>query len=549
MASFLAVEYGTARVRFLEFDGSRRNVRIVAVGEADIDITAAEGEGEDVANDLRAERIAEAMEEAGFALDPSVMSFPASRAVFREFDLPFTNDEQIRKVVRFEAESHLPMDVETVVVQNHVLRKAREKSHLLAAAVEKEALLDTLDIIEVAGIDPLMVDLDAICLFNALQGTGVADESDRLVVVNAQDRETTLLFIEEGHLVGVRSIRLGAHGIQEQQEGEASEEENSATDATVREYITRLEREIRRTLTTMPTKGEPDKVYVLGSGGRVDGLLEAVGGSFGAEAEELDLLSLVDHQLSDEDAEGFGPDIGVALGLAFKLNGVDQIGMDFRQEEVAYTKKFDQVKTPVIMVALLMFLLTAFFSLDKYNEIGRLERNYEQLIATGRENLARLMDDPDPLKVEAAYSGRDFGPDQMQAIRNATWGLREEIADQLGRSSTIPPLKSVVGVWIEFNRMLQENKVELGRFRLGQMTIDLTQKIPTMKFGGEGESMEKFQQLLDQLEQHPMCGEINPGATKQGAKGSLVFTDLRVVLDVEAAEKLSRGEMVEGEEI
>ena len=83
MASFLAVEYGTARVRFLEFDGSRRNVRIVAVGEADIDITAAEGEGEDVANDLRAERIAEAMEEAGFALDPSVMSFPASRAVFR----------------------------------------------------------------------------------------------------------------------------------------------------------------------------------------------------------------------------------------------------------------------------------------------------------------------------------------------------------------------------------------------------------------------------------------------------------------------------------
>ena len=40
------------------------------------------------------------MKEGRITRDPCGMAFDASSTLFREFDLPFTNDEQVSKVVR-----------------------------------------------------------------------------------------------------------------------------------------------------------------------------------------------------------------------------------------------------------------------------------------------------------------------------------------------------------------------------------------------------------------------------------------------------------------
>src|SRR4029450_7012371 len=120
--------------------------------------------------------IALAVSESGFARDPSGMAFPAAHAMFREFDLPFTAREQIDKVVNFECESHFPGDIDDLVVQHIVLRQTRDKSHLLAVAVRKDDLLDRLDILDEAGLDPMFVELDDFALYQALVGTGVHAE-------------------------------------------------------------------------------------------------------------------------------------------------------------------------------------------------------------------------------------------------------------------------------------------------------------------------------------------------------------------------------------
>src|SRR5262245_5840852 len=131
MAAQIAIEYGTRRVRLLEFDGSGRKVRVLGVRDASLEVPADLLVLEDVAqaeaersgteapkregadpDDLRAHAIAEAVAESDFVRDPSAMAFPAAHAMFREFDLPFTTREQIEKVVKFECESHFPGDID-----------------------------------------------------------------------------------------------------------------------------------------------------------------------------------------------------------------------------------------------------------------------------------------------------------------------------------------------------------------------------------------------------------------------------------------------------
>ncbi len=562
MATQTAIEYAGRRVRLLEFDGTVRKLRVVGVREVDLDVPPQEEGGPDP-DDLRAKAIAEVMKEAGFATDPSAMAFDAGHAMFREFDLPFTNEEQIAKVVRFESESHFPGDIDEVVIQHVVLRKLRDKSHLLVAAVRKDDLLDRLDILEESGLDPQFVDIDVFAMYHALVGTGVADEHPRMIVVNAETSTTTLMFLVDGTLFAVRSIRIGTHGVSssavESLTAEPGMEDAGGGAAaalargaareseleTVRthDYLARLTREIRRTLSTLPDFGQADALYITGAGSLLPGIRESMSASFGLQATSLNLLEHVEHKLSDEDVERYGPEIGATLGMAFKLCGLDRTHTDFRREEAAYTRKFDQIKTPLIVLALMAFLVTAFLGLHAYMDVKHLKAEYGDaatksgILGTGDLQLVQLFDSEDKLEqARARIAAVEFGPKRVDAMLREVQKLSEDIKKGLGRSDTIPELRSALAAWIELFEVIRQNEDTLGRIALTRIDIEASGKEPTIKLSGEMEDLTHLSAFMDMIKARPMFKEANVGATKPTTKGTTSFTDVTLLLNLSGAD-------------
>ena len=541
MAAQTVIEYGAHRVRLIEFDGSGRKLRVLGVREVDLEVNGELKEGEDP-DDVRARAIAAAMSDGDFASDPSGLAFPSAQAMSREFDLPFTARDQIEKVVKFEAESHFPGDIDEVIVQHLVLRQSRDKSHLLAVAVRKDDLLDRLDILDESGLDPMFAELDDFALYNALTATGVAAESgERAVVVNAQDATTSLLFLQEGKLYAVRSIRIGASSVRHG--GAAAEGEPEAAGAIARDrdvetarthdFLTRLSREVRRTLGTLPDFGAPGKVLLLGSAARLPGFAEAMGQVFGAPAETLDLLERVDHKLSDEDAARLGPDLGVAMGIAYKLNGIDETLTDFRREEAAYTRKFDQVKTPLIVLSFLVFLCVAFKGLDKFMDARRVRQEFDRIISTGHEALAIALEDEKAADARVPHMADK--PREVQALLDATKAVREEVSQKLGRSTTIPDMPSALNVWIQFSKLIRAHEEELGKIALDRIDIEVMGKEPTLHLKGEVEDAAHYQKLIDLLGTDPMFAKVLPGGTRMTPTNTLKFEDVTVSLNLAGA--------------
>jgi Tfp pilus assembly PilM family ATPase len=530
MAAQTAIEYGGRRVRLMQFDGSGRKLRVLGIRDVDLAVVETGGPGESDPDDLRAAAIAEAMSDAGFVSDPSAMAFDAGHAMFREFDLPFTNDEQIQKVVKFEAESYFPGDIDDHVVQHLVLRRTRDKSHILAVAVRKDDLLDRLDILDESGLDPMIVDIDVFALLHALIGTGIAARHERFVVIHAQESTTSLMFLEGGRLYAVRSIRIGSHGVGHD-EGAVAEE--ALETARTHDYLARLVREIRRTLTTLPDAGTPEVVYLTGTGSLLPGFVEAVAGVIDGDVQPLDLLEHVDHKLSDDEQRRYGPDIGVALGIAFKLNGLDETHTDFRREEAAYTRKFDQVKTPLIVLSFLMFLIVAFFGLDAFMRVEKQRTEYARICSQGFEQFASLLADREA--AEARLPDIAPGPKLVQATLDAVSALREETAGKLGRSTAIPDLPSALGVWIDFFEMIRRNEETIGRFALERLQIDAASRTPTIKLTGELEDQTRYQQLLDILAAKYGNDKVTAGGTKQTSSG-MRFMDLTIEVKPEMAQ-------------
>ena len=539
MVSQTAIEYGVSRLRLLAFDGSGKKLRVTGVHEASLEVAAAPGD-ETVAEDARAELVAEAVAEAGFRSDPSAMAFDASLAVFREFDLPFTNDEQIRKVVRFEAESHIPMDLDDVVMQHVVLRKTRDKSHVLVAAVKKDDLLDQLDILSESGVDPMHVEIDVLALFTALVGSGVADKHESFVVVNAQERTTSLLFVQEGGLYAVRSIRIGTrsvgHGLDEDAPA-ASEQEAELERARTHDYLARLTREVRRTLTTLPGRQAPEVVWATGTGARLTGFHEALHEAFGAPVETLDWLEHVDHTLDEDEAERLGPDLGVALGMAYKLNGLDIFDTEFRREEAAYTGKFDQVVAPLIVVSMLVLLGAAFLFIDALLGVKRLNNEYDKMFDVAARQLHSMRSDEDQADVMADIRRAEFGPRQIE--RSLTLAKQEwdEVAQKLGRGTEIPELSSALLVWVELFDTLKAHEKAIGRLALERMDINMDLKQPLLTLTGEVETSTRYQVLEDLLAERPMFTEITSASLKQMPAGTVRFTDMKITLDAQLAKR------------
>lgn len=534
MASQLALDYGAQRVRLMEFDGSARRLRVLKVVDVDLRVVATDDEDTEP-GDLKAELVGSAADEARLSVEPSVMTIDAGSALFREFDLPFTSDEQIQKVVRFEAESHIPIDIDDVVVHHHVLRKTREKSHILTVAVRKDELLDRLDILEAADIDPMEVDLDVFALFNALKITGVAEEAGVQVVLDLREDATSVLFLVDAQLFAVRQLRLGVHGIvggHELAGSEAERMEGEAVEARAHDFLARLQRELRRTLTTLPNLGTVEKVHLCGSGASVKGLREAAQELFQADAAPLNLLEHVDHKLSREEVERFGPDIGVALGAAYKLLGNDTLRADFRQDECAYTRKFDQVKSPLIALSFLLFLVVALTGIDVYKRRGRALEDFQSIFEQAEvqvRTLAEMTSD----ELSAVWQGAGSLPDQVRALHRHVDQMRADREQTLGRGEKIPTLPSALAVWIQFADLVLKNEEQLGRFWMSRLDISADAKIPTIKVAGTLESASLYNHFINMLENDDLFVEVKPGGTQPTDEGYTQFSETSAEIDLD----------------
>jgi Tfp pilus assembly PilM family ATPase len=528
MATQTAIDYGPSRIRLLEFDGSGRKVRVLAIHEVDLRVPAGEG-GDEEADDLKADALAQGMKDSGISSEPSGMAYDAGHALFREFGLPFTNEEQVSKVVRFEAESHIPLDIDDVVLQHLVLRTARDKSHILVAAVTKEDLLDRFDILDEGDLDPMFVDIDVFALYQALVCTGVAEEHEVQVIINATESSTSLLFLVGGALYAVRSLRLGTEAIQD-----IGGADRDIETARVHEYENKLKSEIRRTLTTLTGLDPIQAVWVTGSGSRVAGVTQGAGDAFGLEAKPLDLLSYVDHKLSDEDAERLGPSVGVALGIAFRLNGQDVTKTDFRREECAYTRKFDQVKSPLIVLSFLLFLVVALGCIDAFYRVKKVKQEYQHLLTDAQGQLEELLADNEMAR--QVWEAQEFGPKRVQAITTRVAQEHEDAARKLGRSDLIPSLPSALHAWILFSDLVLKNEKRLGRLDLTKLDIRVAGKNPELRISGVMESASKYSLLLQMLEDEPLFNSVKLGAANPTSDGYSAFTETVVGINLEVLE-------------
>jgi type IV pilus assembly protein PilM len=567
MARALGIEITETSVRLAEIDGTPRKFRILGATEVPIE-GATEGT-------RTPESTVPALRSALKAVRPRreqvVLGIPAHRATIREIVVPFTADDQIRKVLKFECESHLPTTrIEDVVVDYHKIGETGPRSRLLIVAVPKAVLRENLEILGRVGIDPTHVDVDAAGLFaraRLLRGLDGEDEKEAAVILDLGHTTSSILVATGPHLRMVRCLRMGSEslaraistdlGIEKSEArtmthemlrpegpfttaGQALARAPTATTGVAElrqdilkdkqeEFARRLIGEIRRSLASVQLEGALRSIWLAGPAARTPGIESRLASAFSIPVRQLDALGDAEHDLETSAASY----VSTPIGLALKAIGHDPLRLEFRQEEFRFTRRFERIQTPLLLSLVLALVLFSFLAINEFKrqETMILEteraadigfREYRGIIlARGQDpNRRGVMgyDNVDQPKAREAALARLKGIPLLSSIITDLSSQERRLTEVYGvvfetGDGTKPPeleARSAIFRFDQFLSAFDNLRDRLGWYSVDKLSLSSTEIVWSMT----ASNSDTFSLLLGEFEKLEGFVKADPGSLK-----------------------------------
>lgn len=115
-------------------------------------------------------------------------SLPESKAFLRIISLPHMSDSEIEEAIKWEMEANIPLSLDQVFYDWQIIPKSvlseKNKINLIVAAVPKVVVNQIVEILELAGVDPIKLEIESIAQARSL--------------LNDKDEESTVMIIDIG---------------------------------------------------------------------------------------------------------------------------------------------------------------------------------------------------------------------------------------------------------------------------------------------------------------------------------------------------------------
>ena len=252
-------------------------------------------EGEIMDPGIVADAIRTALSSAGIKQKDVVTAVGGRDVIIKKIQIERVKEAQARELMRWEAEQHVPFDIESVELDFQILDPDAEglEMQVLLVAAKRELVESKLRLLVDSGLKPAVVDVDAFALHNAFE-VNYPDAMEGIVgLVNIGHEVTTINILDEGVPILTRDLTLGTRRLREdlqRERGLGAEEADALLqgydrsphlDAVIEmrgeEIATGIERAAAFLASSSRSGTNLRAVYTCGGGARIPGLTQALG--------------------------------------------------------------------------------------------------------------------------------------------------------------------------------------------------------------------------------------------------------------------------------
>ena len=263
-----------------------------------------------------------------------------SSVIVKKIQLPAMSEQELAESIHWEAEQYIPFDIQEVNLDYQVLdpRGAGGNMDILLVAAKKEKINDYQSVINQAGCNPVVMDVDAFALQNAYtMNYGV--ESDRVVAmanIGASQaninvvRGDTSIFTRDITTIGgnqfTDAIRKDMNVSFEQAENmkQGHGEKADAVAGMLQSVTESVLMEVQKTFDffkATTSEDRIDRIVLSGGSARIPGVSYAMSERFDTLVEIFNPFQNVSYSPKDFDTEFLeevGPACAIAVGLAMR---------------------------------------------------------------------------------------------------------------------------------------------------------------------------------------------------------------------------------------
>ncbi len=273
-------------------------------------------------------------------LDKVNISVSGSNVVTRYVLFPKMQPQELNQCLKFEAQKHIPFDINDVYLDAHILKTdlADNKMLVLVCAAKKDSVNPRLKFFENLGLRVNIIDIDCLCVINSFL-FNYSDEREAVktfALLNIGAKISDLSIVDEG-LPGLnRDIHIGGDNftreIQEALQLDIAQaeavkinpqpEHAAAASAATESVVSSLAAEIRTSFDYYESQNASSVGKILLSGGasQLVGFRDSLANMMGIEVNYWDPLRriLFDAALDAQKLKAQSQQLAVSVGLALR---------------------------------------------------------------------------------------------------------------------------------------------------------------------------------------------------------------------------------------
>jgi len=273
------------------------------------------------------------------------LSISGTSVIVKKISLPSMSEAELEQQIRFEAEQHLPFDINDVYLDFHVLPEDESPTEgepamsVLLVASKKDKLNDYANAVREAGLTPKVVDIDAFAVENMYCVNYETRPGELTALVNVGASVMNINILRGGSSVFTRDCAIGGNRYTERlqqdlgltyedaeaaKKGQLGEVNAAAVHAAIEmvngEVATEIERSFDYFLTTA-TYGELARIVLSGGCARLNSLPGRILAQLGLETSVVNpfkALDLSGLQMGADELAEAAPEAAVVVGLALR---------------------------------------------------------------------------------------------------------------------------------------------------------------------------------------------------------------------------------------
>jgi type IV pilus assembly protein PilM len=334
----IGLDIGSGLIKVAVVDHGRGEPQLVKVAIAPL-LADAIVEGEIMDPGIVSDAVRTALAAAGVKGKGVVTAVGGRDVIIKKIQIDRVKEAQARELIRWEAEQHVPFDMESVELDFQILDPdddGLEMSVLLVAA-KRDLIESKLRLLTDAEVAPSIVDVDAFALHNAFEVNYPDAMNGVVCLVNIGHEVTNINILDDGVPLLTRDIAVGTRRFREdlQRERGLSAEEADAliqgydrsphlqavTESRGEEIAVGIERAAAFLASSSRSANKLKATYTCGGGSRVPGLNEALSARLRLPVEQanpLQRLNVRDGAFDSLVIDDVAPLLMLPIGLALR---------------------------------------------------------------------------------------------------------------------------------------------------------------------------------------------------------------------------------------